>query len=96
MSDHSAAHAAHTKHTNPIVVFVVLAVLTAIEIVIALPSLGIPKATIVPILIAMALVKASLVALYYMHLRYEKPIYAVIFVTPSLFALLLVVVLMVG
>ncbi len=44
----------------------------------------------------MALVKASLVAMYYMHLRYEKILYTLIFVTPTLFAILLVSVLMLG
>jgi caa(3)-type oxidase subunit IV len=42
----------------------------------------------------MALVKASLVALYYMHLRYENPVFLIIFIAPTLFAVLLTVVLM--
>lgn len=88
------AHAAHKRHTNPVVVFAILTVFTLIEVGISL--LGLPKATIVPMLLAMALVKASLVALYYMHLRYEKVIFALIFVTPTLFAVLLVVTLMIG
>jgi caa(3)-type oxidase subunit IV len=45
---------------------------------------------IVPILLAVAFVKAGLVAAYYMHLRYEKWIYTAIFITPALFAVFLI------
>ena len=89
-----AAHAEHKKHTSPVLVFVILTLFTVFEIAVTL--LGIPKHVIVPVLLAIALVKASLVAMYYMHLRYEKLIYAIIFVTPTLFAVLLVTVLMIG
>jgi cytochrome c oxidase subunit IV len=90
------AHSEHKAHANPWVVFAVLAALTVVEIVITLPQVGLAKATVTPILIAMALVKASLVAMYYMHLRYEKIIFTLIFLTPTLFAVLLVSVLMLG
>jgi caa(3)-type oxidase subunit IV len=55
-----------------------------------------PKQTIVPVLLAIAIVKAGLVAAYYMHLRYEKLFYTLIFVTPTLFALFLIAVLSIG
>jgi cytochrome c oxidase subunit 4 len=41
--------------------------------------------------LAIATVKASLVALYFMHLRYDKPIHAVIFVSTLCFVALFVV-----
>jgi len=41
-------------------------------------------------LLAIAFVKAGLVAAYYMHLRYEHWVYTVIFVTPALFAVFLI------
>ncbi len=88
------AHAEHKKHTSPVLVFVILTLFTVFEIVVTL--FHVPKNVIVPILIAIALVKASLVAMYYMHLRYEKVIYTIIFVTPTLFAVLLITVLMIG
>jgi cytochrome c oxidase subunit IV len=88
------AHAEHVAHVNPWVVFVVLAIMTLVEIVLALPQVGIKPSSLAPLLVAMALVKAALVALYYMHLRYEKPLYLLIFITPTLFAVLLTVVLM--
>lgn len=89
-----AAHAEHKKHTSPVLVFVILTLFTVFEVAVTL--IHIPKQVIVPILIAIALVKASLVAMYYMHLRYEKLIYSIIFVTPTLFAALLITVLMIG
>jgi cytochrome c oxidase subunit 4 len=98
MSEHVSttdhAHGEHKTHVNPWIVFAVLALMTVIEVIVALPALGISPATLSPLLVAMALVKASLVALYYMHLRYEKPVFLIIFITPTLFAVLLTVVLM--
>jgi cytochrome c oxidase subunit 4 len=87
-----AAHGAHTRHTSPVVVFVILTLFTLLEIGVTL--IGLPKEAIVPPLIAIALVKAALVAMYYMHLRYEKLIFTIIFVTPALFAVFFVAVLM--
>lgn len=98
MSEHVSttdhAHGEHKAHVNPWIVFAVLALMTVIEIIVALPALGISPATLSPLLVAMALVKASLVALYYMHLRYENPVFLIIFIAPTLFAVLLTVVLM--
>ncbi len=90
----AATHAEHKKHTSPVLVFVILTLFTVFEILVTL--FNVPKNVIVPILIAIALVKASLVAMYYMHLRYEKVLYTLIFVTPTLFAVLLITVLMIG
>ena len=68
-----------------------MTVLTIIEIVITL--FHIPKNILVPILLGISLTKAGLVAAYYMHLRYEKPIYTIIFLTPALFAVFLILTL---
>ncbi len=87
MQGHSD-HSDHRHHTNPVVVFGVLTVLTIIEI--AIPLLGIAKNVQVPSLLAISFTKAGLVAAYYMHLRYEKPIYTLIFITPALFAVFLI------
>ena len=89
-----SAQVEHKKHTSPVLVFAILTLFTVFEILVTL--FNVPKNVIVPILVAVALVKASLVAMYYMHLRYEKVIYAIIFVTPTLFAALLITVLMIG
>jgi caa(3)-type oxidase subunit IV len=86
---------AHEKATSPVLVYVILAAFTVIEVSITLFS-GIPRSTAVPMLLAISFVKASLVALYYMHLRYEKAIYGVVFVLPAAFAIFLVSVLLGG
>ncbi len=79
-------------HVSPILVFGVLVAATVIEVTIAL--LGLPKPAVAPVLLGLSFIKASLVALYYMHLRYEKPIYGIAFVAPSLFAVFLIVILL--
>ncbi len=57
-------------HPNYIGIFVALAVLTGIELFIAF--LPWSRMTIVLVLVALAVYKALLVALYFMHLRFEK------------------------
>ena len=83
----------HGKATSPVLVYVILAAFTVIEVGITLLA-GIPRTTAVPMLLSISFVKASLVALYYMHLRYEKAIYGVVFVAPAAFAIFLISVLL--
>ncbi|MBU6360878.1 MAG: cytochrome C oxidase subunit IV family protein [Chloroflexota bacterium] len=83
-------HAEH-KHVDPKRVFVILLVATIIEILLALFKVA--PAVSMPLLLALSFVKAALVALYFMHLRYEKLIYGIAFIAPTLFALLLIVML---
>ena len=78
------------KNPNYILVFIVLAVLTGIEIVIA--QLPIPRA---PILIPLAFIKASLVALYYMHLRSDQKLLSYIFLFGVLVGIALIISFMV-
>ncbi len=91
MANTPASHShsgAQRKHTNPVLVFGILTIATIFEVVVTLFHL--PQNIIVPILLAIAFVKAGLVAAYYMHLRYEKWIYTAIFITPALFAVFLI------
>jgi len=77
MTDHSTQ--TH-KEPNYFGVIVVLTILTAVEIgVVFLP---IPRFVIGVSLVILALWKAGLVALYFMHLRFEKSTLAIIAVTP--------------
>ena len=66
-----AAHAEHAEHKEPpyFLIFGVLLVLTLAEVGYAFLSL--PQFWLAFGLIVMALWKAALVALYYMHLRFE-------------------------
>jgi len=72
------------------IVFVVLAVLTVLEVLFAFTSL--PKFWLALGLIAMALWKAFLVALYYMHLRFEPRRLWILAASPIPLAIILVVV----
>ena len=73
------------KHANYFVVFLALAVLTGIEITIS--QLPIPK---LPLLLPLALIKAALVALFYMHLRYDRRLFSAVFVFGVLVGLTLI------
>lgn len=92
-SDAGAHPHAHARVTSPVLVFAVLVVSTIIEIGVTLLP-GMPRSIAVPMLLALSFVKASLVALYFMHLRYEKVIYGMVFVAPAAFAVFLIAVLL--
>ena len=77
------------KEPNYMGVFLLLTVLTAVEIgVIYLP---IPKLIIGTLLIVLALSKAVLVALYFMHLKFEKRTLGIIALTPLVLCTLLII-----
>jgi cytochrome c oxidase subunit 4 len=83
----------HTKHPNYVGVFIALGILTAIEVA---TSVYIPEPTRIPLLLIMAAAKGALVALYYMHLKFDSRIFsfffgAAIFVLAIPFALVLLV-----
>ena len=81
-----AAPRAH--HPPYIAIFAGLAALTMIELVVAF--LPWHKRTIVILLIVMAIWKALLVALYYMHLRFEPNRLRILAVAPLPLAVILV------
>jgi cytochrome c oxidase subunit 4 len=62
-----------TRRTQYVVVFAVLGVLTLVELGVARTP-GIPTPAVVVALVALALAKAALIALFYMHLRFETGI----------------------
>src|SRR2546428_11029354 len=85
------ATAAH-KHPNYMAIFWYLAILTVVEIaVIYLPP---AKFTIGVMLCALALGKATMVAMYFMHLRFEARTLGMIAIAPLLIATLLIFVLL--
>lgn len=77
------------KHPNYIGVWVGLAVLTMVELGVAF--LGWPKRVIILLLVGLALWKALLVALYYMHLRFEGNRMRVFAIAPLPLAVIIVV-----
>jgi cytochrome c oxidase subunit 4 len=75
-------------------VWVWLLVLTIAEVLVAMPWLGIAYLPKVILLIGLALSKASLVALYFMHLRFERSTLLVIASTPLIICAFLMFMLM--
>jgi len=83
---------AEHKHPNYMAIFWYLAILTVVEIAVIYMPLG--KFTIGVMLCALALGKASLVAMYFMHLKFEARTLGMVAVTPLLIATLLIFVLL--
>jgi cytochrome c oxidase subunit 4 len=80
------------KHPNYMAIFWYLAILTVVEIAVIYTPFA--KFTIGVLLCALALTKAALVAMYFMHLRFEAKTLGWIAVTPLAIATLLVFVLL--
>jgi cytochrome c oxidase subunit 4 len=76
------------SHPNYIGIFVALGVLTAIELGVAF--LPWPKMTLILLLIGLAVWKALLVALYFMHLRFEPNRLRILAIAPLPLAVILV------
>ena len=76
------------KHPNYIGVWVGLGLLTGLELTVAF--LPWPKRVIILLLIGLAVWKALLVALYYMHLRFETNRLRILAIAPLPLAVILV------
>jgi caa(3)-type oxidase subunit IV len=63
-------------------VFVVLAVITAVEVLLASPSMGISGSLRSGVFLLLSIGKAALVAAFYMHLRSDSRLYLYIFLIP--------------
>lgn len=80
----------HAKHPPYIWIWFALAVLTALELMVAFFQ-DWPKATVILILVALAIWKALLVALYYMHLRFEPNRLRILAIAPLPLAVILII-----
>ena len=97
MAEHTAvagvegASAAH--RTQYVVIFVILGVLTLVELGVATTS-GIARLAVIIALLTLAIAKAALIALFYMHLRFETKIlgYTVLgpLLAPAVYGLVLI------
>lgn len=88
MADTAAAHNEAHAEPNYLAVFGWLFVLTVVEVgVIFVP---IPKLLIAASLVILAAVKASLVAIYFMHLKFEKVVIWWIAVIPVILCVFLI------
>ena len=86
--------ASEHKHPNYMAIFWYLAILTVVEIAVIYLPLG--KFTIGVLLCALALTKATMVAMYFMHLEFETRTLGLVAVTPLVIATLLIFVLLAG
>jgi cytochrome c oxidase subunit IV len=85
---------ASTTHTHPnyMGIFWVLLVLTVIEV--ALTFVGLPKLLLGSLLVILAVWKAALVAMYFMHLKFERRTLAMIAVVPFILCLFFILMLL--
>jgi cytochrome c oxidase subunit 4 len=83
-SPHSEKH----KRPNYLGIWIALGVLTGFELTIAF--LPWHKTTLILLLIALAVWKALLVALYYMHLRFERSRLRILAIAPLPFCIIFV------
>ena len=85
----------HDDHITPLKVYltvgVALLVLTAVTVQISLIHLG---GWNIVVALGIATLKASLVALFFMHLLYDKKIYTVVFLTSVVFLAVFIVLTM--
>ena len=85
---------AHTQHEEPnyMNIFWALAVLTVIEIaVVYMPA---TKLLIGLLLVSLACTKAALVAMYFMHLKFERSTLGIIALTPMILCVFLIFMLL--
>jgi cytochrome c oxidase subunit 4 len=85
---------AHAQHEEPnyMNIFWALAVLTVVEIaVVYLPT---TKLVIGVLLVLLASSKAALVAMYFMHLKFERPTLGIIALTPMILCVFLIFMLL--
>jgi len=78
------------KHPNYVLIWVYLAVLTVVEVGVAFIS-HLPKVTLIILLLFFAVWKALLVALYFMHLKFERWNLRSIALIPIPLALILII-----
>jgi len=85
---HGAESHGHASIATYVIVGVVLTVITAVEVAIFyIPQLD---AVLVPTLLTLSASKFVVVVLFYMHLKFDSPIFRRVFFGPMLLAVLLV------
>jgi cytochrome c oxidase subunit IV len=79
---------AERKKPNYYLVWLYLLILTVVEVGVAFMS-GFPETWLIVILLFLAIWKAALVAMYYMHLKFEPPRLVVMVLAPIPLAILI-------
>ncbi len=97
--EHATSHGdpAPSEHPHPgakeyLAIAAVLTVLTAIEVaVFYVPSM---KPILVPTLLVLSTIKFSLVAMFYMHLKFDHRLFSWLFVVPMAIAAMVILALL--
>ncbi len=87
-----AVHRPHPKAKDYWTIAAILAVITAVEVAIAYTP--IPKVLIVISLIVLSAAKFVLVAMFFMHLRFDRPVYSRFFMVGIVGAVILFAVML--
>jgi len=87
----STSHSAHST-AQYLKVFYVLLVLTIVEV--AIVYMHLPRMLLVGLLMILAVWKASLVALHFMHLKFEKTTLTLVALSPFVLCVFLILMLM--
>jgi caa(3)-type oxidase subunit IV len=82
---HGGAGHAHPTAGHYVVVALILGVLTGIEVWLSYADIGHTAQTL--LLIGLMILKFALVVMYFMHLRYDRPIFRRLFVTGLVLAI---------
>jgi len=80
------------SHPNYLRIFWILLVLTIIEV--GITYLGLPKMLLAALLVTLAVWKASLVAMHFMHLKFEKKTLTIVAIAPFVLCVFLILMLL--
>ncbi len=95
MAAHSDHHA-DEKHPNYLAVFIILAVITGVmTIVEVFFAESMDRAVLNTVYLGLSLIKAVLVAMYYMHLKMHSRFYTALFMAPIILVTTLVIILLI-
>jgi len=88
----SAAHSAAHSTAQYIKIFYILLALTIVEV--AIVYLGLPKLLLIGLLVIVAVWKAALVAMHFMHLKFEKTLLSIVAIVPFVLCVFLILMLL--
>src|SRR5437867_10260981 len=94
MAHHEGGAAAPGEHSHPgakeyLGIAVLLSVITAVEVAVYyVPAM---RPMLVPVLLVLSAVKFSLVAMFYMHLKFDHRLFSWLFVVPMILMSLIVI-----
>jgi caa(3)-type oxidase subunit IV len=94
MNNENHSEPSHPTNSTYAKIAVILAVMTALEVAIFYVG-GIPDLVFFGVLISMSIVKFAIVAMYYMHLKFDESIFVYFFGGGIVLASCVIIVLMV-